>query len=471
MRKTKIIGTIGPVSEAKEVFTALVKAGLNIARLNFSHAGYEEQLNRIIMIKEVRKELKIPIAILLDTKGPEIRIGQFKEGEANLVTGQTFTLVTEDILGDHTQCSVTYKQLPNDIQVNDTILIDDGLIELRVQNVEQNKIHCIVVNGGVLGNKKGMNIPNVKIKLPAITEKDKRDILFGIKHGIDFIAASFVRSAEAVREIKSLLKDNGAPDIQVIAKIENQEGIDNIDEIIRYTDGVMVARGDLGVEIPTEMVPIMQKTIIKKCNLAGKPVIIATHMLDSMIRNCRPTRAEVTDVANAIYDGTDAVMLSGETAVGINPAGVVTTMDKIAETTENSLDYTMLLKKRKYDRKMNIENSVSFSSCATAQGLEAKAIISATYSGTTARMVSKFRPQAPIIGVTPLEKIQRRMLLYWGVIPLLIKEVDDTDELLEIAVHKAKEMGYVNEGDLTVITAGVPAGSSGGTNLMKVHKI
>lgn len=470
MRKTKIVCTIGPASESKEIFSTLVESGLNVARLNFSHGNHEEHLQRINMIKEVREELGIPVAILLDTKGPEIRTGNFEKEAVQLVEGQDFTLTTEEISGDETKCSITYEKLPNDVKAGDRILIDDGLIELEVIDIPNDKdIKCKVKNGGTVKNKKGVNVPGVKINLPAITEKDISDIEFGINNGIDFIAASFIRKAEDVHEIRRILEKNNAHQIQIISKIENQEGLDNIDEIIEVSDGIMVARGDLGVEIPTEMVPLAQKEMITKCNKAGKPVITATQMLDSMMRNPRPTRAEVTDVANAIFDGTDAIMLSGETAAGKYPVESVKTMANIAERTEQSLDYEGILKKRAAHKETSVTYAVSHATCTTAHDLGASAIISATSSGFTARMVSKFRPKAPIIAATTSPEILRRLILVWGVQPVLIKDVDSTDEIFDLSISKAKEYGYIQNGDLVVITAGVPVGVAGATNLIKVH--
>lgn len=470
MRKTKIVCTIGPASESKEVFSELVKSGLNVARLNFSHGNHEEHLARINMIKEVREELGIPVAILLDTKGPEIRTGTFKEKVVELVEGQEFTLTTDDVEGDSTKCSVSYKNLPNDVEKGNTILIDDGLIELEVMEViGKSEIKCIVKNGGTVKDRKGVNVPGIKINLPAITEKDINDIEFGIENGIDFIAASFIRKAQDVIEIKKVLEKNNADYIQIISKIENQEGLDNIDEIIEVSDGIMVARGDLGVEIPTEKIPLSQKLMINKCNKAGKPVITATQMLDSMMRNPRPTRAEVTDVANAIFDGTDAIMLSGETAAGKYPIEAVKTMANIAETTEDSLDYEAILQKRCTYKETSVTYAISHATCSTALDLGATAIISATSSGFTARMVSKFRPKAPIIAATTKEHIQRRMILSWGVYPVLMNEVASTDEIFDLAIQKAKENEYIKNGDLVVITAGVPVGVAGATNLIKVE--
>ncbi len=470
MRKTKIVCTIGPTSESKEMFSNLVKSGLNVARLNFSHGDHDEHLQRIKMIKEVREELNLPVAILLDTKGPEIRTGKFANEAVELVEGQEFILTTEDIAGDETKCSITYDSLPGDVKKGDKILIDDGLIELEVIEILNDKeIRCEVKNGGTVKNKKGVNVPGVKINLPAITAKDISDIEFGIKNGIDFIAASFIRKADDVHAIRRILEVNNAHEVQIISKIENQEGLDNIDEIIEVSDGIMVARGDLGVEIPTEMVPLAQKTMIRKCNEAGKPVITATQMLDSMMRNPRPTRAEVTDVANAIFDGTDAIMLSGETAAGKYPLEAVQTMANIAERTEQSLDYEGILRRGADNKQASVTYAVSHATCTTAHDLGAAGIISATSSGFTARMVSKFRPKAPIIAATTKEEMVRRLILIWGVQPVLIGDAKSTDEIFDLSVEKAIEQGYIDNGDLVVITAGVPVGVSGATNLIKVH--
>ncbi|RKD33412.1 pyruvate kinase [Thermohalobacter berrensis] len=470
MKKTKIVCTIGPASEKEEVLRDLIKNGLNVTRLNFSHGDFQEHKSRIESVKKLREELNKPVAIMLDTKGPEIRTGKFKNGEAELKEGQEFTLTTRDVLGNEEICNITYKGLPNDVKEGDTILIDDGLIALKVKEiVDGTDIKCIVENPGVVKNKKGVNVPGVKINLPAITEKDKNDIEFGIENGVDFIAASFIRKAADVLEIRKILEDNNADDIQIISKIENQEGVDNIDEIIEVSDGIMVARGDLGVEIPTEEVPLVQKMIIKKCNEAGKPVITATQMLDSMIRNPRPTRAEVTDVANAILDGTDAIMLSGETAAGKYPVDAVRTMANIAERTESSLDYEDILRSKKVGKDITITNAISHATCETAKDLGAAAIITATSSGYTAKAVSKFRPESPIVAATASEKVARRLALVWGVYPVITEQSGSTDEVIDISVKKALEKGLINNGDLVVITAGVPVGVSGTTNLIKVH--
>ncbi len=469
MKKTKIVCTIGPASEKDDIFKKLVNNGLNVARLNFSHGSHSEHKEKINIIKKVRTELDKPIAIMLDTKGPEIRTKDFEEGEVNLEEGQYFTLTSRDVLGNKEMCSITYKGLTNDVKQGDIILIDDGLIELKVDQVFDEDIKCIVVNGGVVKNKKGVNVPGVKINLPAITAKDNNDILFGIKNDIDFIAASFIRKASDVIEIRKILEENNAESIDIISKIENAEGVENIDNILEVSDGIMVARGDLGVEIPAEEVPMVQKEIIHKCNIAGKPVITATQMLDSMIRNPRPTRAEVTDVANAILDGTDAIMLSGETAVGKYPIEAVKTMSNIAIKTESSINYNNLFKTATSESEISVTNAISHATCTTAYDLEATSIITATASGYTARAVSKYRPKSPIIAATTKKKVMRKMSLVHGVYPIIIKETKSTDEIIDMSVKKSVEEGLTKNGDLVVITAGIPTGVAGSTNLIKVH--
>lgn len=468
-KKTKIVCTIGPASESIDTLKELIKSGLNVCRLNFSHGNYEEHGKRIDNIKAARNEMKLPIAILLDTKGPEIRTGKFSSPEVNLVEGQNFIITMEEVLGDETKCTVSYKELVNDVKPGNQILIDDGLVGLAVKEIKGQEILCIVQNAGTIKDNKGVNVPNVKINLPAITPKDKKDIEFGIEQGIDFIAASFVRKASDVLAIREILEENNATNIQIISKIENQEGVDNIDEILEVSDGLMVARGDLGVEIPTEDIPIVQKELIKKCNILGKPVITATQMLDSMIRNPRPTRAEVTDVANAIFDGTDAIMLSGETAAGKYPLESVKTMASIAIRAEQTLDYEELLKTKVKLRQLNITNAISHATCTTAIDLKASAIITATASGYTARMVSSYRPSAPIIAATNSEMVMRQMGLVWGVYPLLAEKGLSTDDVFEKSVQSALDMDYISSGDLVVITAGVPVGIAGTTNLINVH--
>jgi len=472
MKKTKIICTIGPASSDKEVFAELVRSGLNVARLNFSHGSHEEHLGKLNMIKEVREELNMPVALLLDTKGPEIRTGIFKEDVVNLKTGEFFTFTSDDVEGNQERCTLSYKNLVNDVVIGDTILIDDGLVGLEVVEIGDKDIKCKVLNDGPVKDYKGVNVPGVSINLPAITDKDKSDIIFGIENGIDFIAASFIRKASDVLEIRKVLEDNNAHDIHIISKIENQEGVDNIDEIIEVSDAIMVARGDLGVEIPIEQVPIAQKMMIEKCNIQGKPVVTATQMLDSMIRNPRPTRAETTDVANAIFDGTDAIMLSGETAMGNYPIESVKTMVLIAKSAENAIDYKKLLKDRANKAvETGVTFAVSHATCTTALDLEASAILTATASGFTARKIAKLRPKSIIVAGTPHEAVRRKLALVWGVESVLIDEAETSDEIFDMVIDKTKEANYVKHGDLVVITAGVPVGIAGATNLMKVHLI
>ena len=470
LRKTKIVCTIGPASENEKIFKQLVLNGLNVARLNFSHGTHEEHKAKIDVIKKVREDLGTSTAIMLDTKGPEIRTRDFENGAAELVVDQEFILTTRDILGSSKIAGVTYEGFAKDIKPGDTVLIDDGLISLEVtETINDTDLRCVVKNGGTVKNKKGINVPNIKINLPALTERDIDDINFGIKNGIDYIAASFIRKADDVIAIRRILEDNNADEIMIISKIENRQGVENIDEIIAVSDGIMVARGDLGVEIPAEEVPLVQKMLIKKCNDAGKPVITATQMLDSMIRNPRPTRAEVTDVATAIFEGSDAIMLSGETASGSYPVEAVKTMARIAIMIENSLDYEELLKTKNVRFDNSITDSISFATCRTCLDLKASAIISATSSGYTAAAVSKYRPKAPIIAATENEYVMRRMSLYWGVYPIKISKMNSTDEIIDKSVERALELDYIENGDLIVITAGVPVGISGSTNLLKVH--
>lgn len=471
MRKTKIVCTIGPSSESLENTKKLIMAGMNVARLNFSHGDFEEHGNRIKTIRQACQELNKTVAILLDTKGPEIRTGKLEVEPVELVQDEYITLTTEEILGDKNRISITYKELPEDVQAGSTILIDDGLIGLTVVEVQGTEIKCRIVNGGTIKSKKGVNVPGVNISLPGITDKDANDIIFGIEQGIDFIAASFVRKASDVLEIRELLKKHNAEHVQIISKIENQQGVDNLDEILEASDGLMVARGDLGVEIPAEEVPLAQKRMIEKCNIAGKPVITATQMLDSMQRNPRPTRAEASDVANAIFDGTDAIMLSGETAAGKYPVESVLTMSRIAEKAESALNYRDLFLKQRIAQETSITEAISQSVAISALDLNAKAIISSTESGQTARMVSKYRPKAPIVAVTTQDRTLRRLALTWGVIPVKGELATSTDEMFEYALQGGQKSGIVKEGDLVVITAGVPLGKSGSTNLVKVSQI
>ena len=470
IKRTKIVCTLGPASQSEEVLRELILNGLNVCRFNFSHGSHEEHKGRIDMVKKVREELNRPIAILLDTKGPEIRTGNFADPEVLLEEGSEFTITMDEVVGTKEICTVSYKGLADDVKEGDTILIDDGLVGLRVKSVENGNIKCIVENSGIVKNHKGVNVPGVKINLPAITPKDVSDIEFGIREGIDMIAASFVRKASDVLAIREILEKNNAGDVLILSKIENQEGVENIDEILQVSDGIMVARGDLGVEIPTEEIPIVQKMIIKKCNELAKPVITATQMLDSMIRNPRPTRAEVTDVANAIYDGTDAIMLSGETAAGKYPVEAVKVMASIAKRIEQTLDYDRMLKE-KGSKNVTVTDAISHATCTTAVDLNASAIITSTSSGYTAKMVSKFRPQAPIIAATSNEAVMRRLALTWGVCPIKSALAGNTDEVIEKSIEASIENGYVKNGELVVITAGVPVGVSGTTNLIKVHVI
>ena len=474
MKKTKIICTMGPNTNDKSLMRKLVENGMDIARFNFSHGDHKEQKERMDMLKSVREETGIPVAILLDTKGPEIRTGLLKDGQkVMLEAGQTFTLTTEQLVGDETKVSITYDGLVEDVEIGKKILIDDGLIELEVKKIIGTDIVCRVINGGELGQRKGVNVPNVPVRLPALTEKDREDIMFGVEQGVDFIAASFVRSAEGILEIKALLKECRAPYIPIIAKIENAEGIKNIDEILHCADGIMVARGDLGVEIPAHEVPYLQKWIIQKCNENYKPVITATQMLDSMIRNPRPTRAEVTDVANAVYDGTDAVMLSGETAQGKYPVEALQMMVEIVKNTESHLDYETLLSKAQENYKKNISSAIGYSSVATAASLNAKCIITPTASGATARVVSKFRPEAMVVGVSPNEETLRRMQIYRGVYPVKSLPYSTTDEICEEAINLASMKGFVETGDIVVVTAGIPSANvknarEGMSNMMRI---
>jgi pyruvate kinase len=471
MRKTKIVCTIGPVSESVDKLKLMLEAGMNVARLNFSHGDFEEHGARVRNLRQACLETGKIAAILLDTKGPEIRTGKLKEEPIELVQGNRIILTTEEILGDTNRISITYPELPRDVQIGSTILIDDGLIGLKVIAVKGNEIECEIANGGQLKSKKGVNVPGVQINLPGITDKDKNDILFGISQNVDFIAASFVRRASDVIEIRQLLESNNASHIQIISKIENQQGVDNLDEILEVSDGLMVARGDLGVEIPIEEVPIVQKRMIKKCNHMGKPVITATMMLDSMQRNPRPTRAEASDVANAVFDGTDAVMLSGESAAGKYPVESVATMARIAQRAEESLEYKEIFLRMAQSQQTTITESISQAVANSALELNAKAILTATESGYTARMVSKYRPKCPIIAVTPKDEVLRRLSLVWGVFPIKGDGAKTTDELFELAVDCSISHGFVHLGDLVVITAGVPVGRSGTTNLIKIHQI
>ena len=469
MKKTKMVCTLGPASDSKEILTKMIQGGLNVARLNFSHGSHEEHAGRIQRIKEVRKELNIPVALMLDTKGPEIRTGDLKEGKVTLETGKKIVLTSEQIEGDADRVSVSYEGLPDDLSVGNKILIDDGLIELNVDRIDGTEIYCSIDNGGVLGSKKSVNIPNVEINLPGLTPKDESDLIFGIKQKVDFVAASFVRKPQDVIAIRKVLENNGGGNIQIISKIENREGVEKIDRILAVSDGIMVARGDLGVEIPAEEVPLVQKSIIKKCNLLGKPVITATQMLDSMIRNPRPTRAEVGDVANAVFDGTDAVMLSGETAAGAYPVQAVETMANIVEKTERSEEY--INRQKPEHGELTITNAVSEAAVQIAANLDATAIIAATSSGHTPRMLSKYRPECTILAVSDKVSTVRRLTRSWGVYCMYMTELRDTDSMVHDSVQAAVELGVVKIGDLAVVAAGVPLGVQGNTNMIKVHTV
>jgi len=469
MRKTKIVCTLGPATDDDNILTALVKGGMNVARLNFSHSDHKEHKKRIEKLKKIRESLNVPIAIMIDTKGPEIRLGRIKSEKIELKDGSSFTLTCEDIVGDENRCSVSYKELYKDVKRDSHILIDDGLIELVVTDIAGRDIHCRVVNGGEIRANKGINVPGVKTGLPSITEKDIEDLKFGIENDVDFVAASFIRNASDITGIKKILEKNGGYGIKVIAKIENQEGVQNFDEILKVADGIMVARGDLGVEISVEAVPVIQKMLIEKCYKSGKPVITATQMLDSMIRNPRPTRAEASDVANAILDGTSAVMLSGETAAGKYPVEALEMMVRIAEKTESSIDYWGNFKRNEFSMHPNVTNAISYATNTTAHYLNASAIITVTQTGHTARMISRFRPACPIIATTPDKRVQRQLALSWGVLPFLVDKVTSTDDIFNMGIEKALESRLVSNGDLVVITAGVPVGISGTTNILKVH--
>ena len=477
MKKTKVVCTMGPNTNDRELLKKLIENGMDVARFNFSHGDHEEQKSRMDLLKELRQELNTNTAILLDTKGPEIRTGVLKGGKRIMLkAGEQFTLTTEEIEGDESKVSITYEGLVQDVDAGRVILIDDGLIELKVVGKSEKEIFCEVINGGELGERKGVNVPNVAVRLPAITEKDKDDIRFGVEQGIDFIAASFVRNAECVLEIKAYLKELGAPYVPIIAKVENAEGIKNIDEIIRAADGVMVARGDLGVEIPAEEVPYLQKMIIQKCNMNFKTVITATQMLDSMMRNPRPTRAEVTDVANAVYDGTDAVMLSGETAQGKYPLEALQMMVHIIQNTEQHLDYEGMLEKTGGHLKSGVSSAIGYSSVLAASNLNAKCIITPSVSGATARVVSNLRPRQVILGVTPNERTSRRMSIYWGVKPIKSQAFNTTDDICDGAIELAKVKQFVETGEIVVITAGIPSPNvkkerSATSNMMRIATV
>lgn len=471
MRKTKIVCTMGPATADDNVLREMMKSGMNVARQNFSHGDHESHKKVFEQIKRIREEMGLPVASLLDTKGPEVRVKQFKNGKAELKDGSIFTLTTNEVEGDEKQVSITYKNLPADIEVGTKILADDGLLEFKVIEITDTDVVCQVIHGGFISNNKSCNFPGIKLTMPYVSERDRSDIIFGCEMGFDFIAASFVTCDEDILEIRKILAENGGEDIKIIAKIENQDGVDHIDDILRVSDGIMVARGDMGVEIQFEEIPRIQKMLIEKGYNAGKQVITATQMLDSMIKNPRPTRAETTDVANAIYDGTSAIMLSGETAAGAYPVEAVRTMAKIAETTEKNINYAKRFHNREEDCGDNVTNAISHAACTTALDLRAKAILTVTKTGGTAKLLSKFRPNRPIISCTTSERTWRQLNLSWGVVPLMSREMTTTDELFKHAVDCATAAGLLETGDLVVITAGVPVGISGTTNLLKVHVV
>lgn len=470
MRKTKIICTLGPSTEDEKVLREMIAAGMNVARLNFSHGSHEEHLKRINIIKKLRKELNVPLAILLDTKGPEIRIGTFENHRIELFRGQHFTLTTSETAGNNTRVSVSYKELPKHLKEGDTILIDDGLIALSVEYTTGTDIMCTVKNGGNLSDRKSINIPGIKLDMPYMTEKDKSDIIFGIENDVDFIAASFVRTANDIREIKEILTANGGEDIKIIAKIENGEGVENSDAILAEANGIMIARGDMGVEISYEKLPHIQKMLIKKCYAAGKMAITATQMLDSMMHNPRPTRAEVSDVANAVYDGTSAIMLSGETAAGAYPVKSVVTMSEIAESTESNIHYKNRFLKESV-KNNTVTDAICHATCTTAIDLDAAAVVALTHTGHTARMLSKFRPSCPIISATTNRKNYNQLALSWGVVPVMNDIQESTEALFESALKKATDTLLLKKGDIIVMTGGSRSKNSGTTDTMRVFTI
>ena len=471
MRKTKIICTLGPATDRGDVLEQLIKEGMNVARFNFSHGDHEEQRGRIEKLRSLREKCGQPVAALLDTKGPEIRLRDFEDKKVMLEKGQTFILTGEEVLGNKERASITYENLWQDVTVGTKILIDDGLIGMQVDKIEDKEIYCTVLNDGAVSNHKGINVPGIHLAMDYLSEKDRQDILFGIQEDMDFVAASFVRSADDVLEIRRLLDENGGWNINIIAKIENGEGVENIDSIIEVSDGIMIARGDMGVEIPCEEVPVIQKMIIKKVYKAGKQVITATQMLDSMMKNPRPTRAETTDVANAIYDGTSAIMLSGETAAGLYPVQALQMMVRIANRTESDIDYRKRFFQRSRKADPDVTDAICHATCTTAHDINAKAIITVTKSGRSARMISKYRPACDIIGCAITDKVYRQLNLSWGVTPVLLQEKKDVFELFEHGTCVSRRMGLVDSGDTVVCTSGVPVGISGTTNMIKVQTV
>ena len=469
MRKTKIVCTLGPATDREGVLRQMLEAGMNVARFNFSHGSHAEHKGRLDALKALRAELGLPVAAMLDTKGPEVRLKSFAAGSVMLRTGQEFTLTTRDIVGDEQGCSITYADLPGDVKAGDTILLDDGLVRLTVLETTAADVRCRVENDGAMKNNKGVNVPGIRLSMPYMSQRDREDILFGVEQGFDFIAASFVRTADDVREIRRLL-DEADSSIQIIAKIENQEGVSNLAEILSVADGIMVARGDMGVEIDFTEIPIIQKDMIAQCVAAGKPVITATQMLDSMMENPRPTRAEITDVANAIYDGTSAIMLSGETAAGAYPVEALKTMSAIAERTEQE-NHARFVPLTENTGKISVSDATAHAACLTAKDVNAAAIVTVSESGNTARLLSKYRPEQPIIACVMKEQVQRQLALSWGITPLMMPLAHSTDELIEMSTSLAKENGYLHNGELAVVTAGVPVGVSGTTNMIKIHMV
>ncbi len=470
MRKTKIICTLGPSTDKGDVLRELIANGMNVARFNFSHGSYEEHGGRLANLKALREELGKPVAALLDTKGPEIRLKEFKNGVEMLEAGQTFTLTTREVEGTKEICSVTYKDLPHDVHEGGTIMLDDGLIMLRIEKVTDTDITCTVLNSGKIKTKKGVNVPGVHLSMPYLSQKDREDIIFGIQNGFDFIAASFVRTAQDVYDIRNLLNEYDS-NIRIIAKIENREGVNNIDSILSAADAVMVARGDLGVEIDFTELPGIQKSVIDRSFSFGKPIVTATQMLDSMMVNPRPTRAEISDVANAIYDGTSAIMLSGETAAGAYPVEALKTMSAIAERTENEPHYRDERFKDAAHGQISVSDATAHAACLTARDVNAAAIVTVSESGNTARLLSKYRPTQPIIACVMDEQVQRQLSLSWGITSLLMGPAKSTDELIEMSTALAQKNGYLHNGELAVVTAGVPVGVSGTTNMIKIHMV
>ena len=470
MRKTKIVCTLGPATDREGVLRQMLEAGMNVARFNFSHGSHAEHKGRLDALKALRAELGLPVAAMLDTKGPEVRLKSFAAGSVMLRTGQEFTLTTRDIVGDEQGCSITYADLPGDVKAGDTILLDDGLVRLTVLETTAADVRCRVENDGAMKNNKGVNVPGIRLSMPYMSQRDREDILFGVEQGFDFIAASFVRTADDVREIRRLL-DEADSSIQIIAKIENQEGVSNLAEILSVADGIMVARGDMGVEIDFTEIPIIQKDMIAQCVAAGKPVITATQMLDSMMENPRPTRAEITDVANAIYDGTSAIMLSGETAAGKYPVEAVQTMDAIALRTEADINYAKRMRNLPGSSRLSIAAATAHAACTTAADIGADAVITVSQRGTTAQMVSRFRPATTVVACLLDEQVRRQMSLYFGVVPLMMPYASNTDELVDFAVEAAEKGGLVHQGDLVVVTAGVPVGVAGTTNMIRIHLV